>query len=133
MDNAADSKSNEENVIEEIISGLQSPPKSIVSNNGDISGIYSGVKEISRNTIKNREKEENDILEMRRKWSGAILALIVLIVFFDIMLVWFIGSGVWVFNNTSIVIAVITENFLKIFGLAYFITLEIFKKIYPRE
>lgn len=79
----------------------------------------------------NLEKQENEgILGMRGRWSNWILFLIVLIVLFDMVLVILLGSGIWQFTNPSIIITVITDNFLKIVGLGFLITREIFKKIY---
>ena len=80
---------------------------------------------------KSLESEENQgILGMRRKWSNWVLGLIVTIVLFDMVLVILYGRGVLKFDNPSVVIAVITDNFLKIVGLGFLITREIFKKIY---
>jgi len=75
-------------------------------------------------------KENTGILKMRERWSNWVLILIGTIVTFDIILVAFYGSGVWSFENPNVVIAVITDNFLKIVGLGFLITREIFKKIY---
>ncbi len=76
------------------------------------------------------EQENKGILAMRRLWSNMVLILICTIVIFDIILVAFYGQGVWIFTNPNVVIAVITDNFLKIVGLGFLITREIFKKIY---
>jgi hypothetical protein len=76
------------------------------------------------------ELENKGILKMRTRWSNWVLILIGTIVVFDIILVWFYGSGIWSFENPNVVIAVITDNFLKIVGLGFLITREIFKKIY---
>ena len=70
---------------------------------------------------------------MRSRWSNSILALIMMIVLFDMLLVWLVGIKVWSFTDTSIVVAVIADNFLKIVGLGYLITTELFKKIFPRK
>lgn len=76
------------------------------------------------------EKENNGILARRERWSNWILIFIGLIVTFDIILVVFYGAGWWCFTDPNVVIAVITDNFLKIFGLGFLITRESFKKIY---
>lgn len=76
------------------------------------------------------ERENKDILAMRTRWANWILILIGVIVIFDVVLVWLYGSGIWNFANPNVVIAVITDNFLKIVGLGFLITREIFKKIY---
>ncbi|MCR4311308.1 MAG: hypothetical protein NUV54_01935, partial [Candidatus Taylorbacteria bacterium] len=74
--------------------------------------------------------ENTEILERRRRWSDWVLILIVTIVIFDMIIVWLYGSRVWTFDNPNVVIAVITENFLKIVGLGFLITRETFNKIY---
>ena len=79
------------------------------------------------------DKENNSIIRMRSLWSNSILALIVAIVLFDMVLVGCVGINVWSFHDASIVIAVIADNFLKIVGLGYLITTELFKKIFPRK
>jgi hypothetical protein len=76
------------------------------------------------------ELENNEILARRRRWADWILFFIGLIVFFDIILVIFYGAGWWSFTDSKVVIAVVTDNFLKIFGLGYLITQETFRKIY---
>ncbi len=87
--------------------------------------------ELEKGSSKTLEKEENEgILGMRTRWSNWVLFLIVLIVLFDMVLVILLGSGIWQFTNPSIIITVITDNFLKIVGLGFLITREIFKKIY---
>jgi len=98
-----------------------------------IENWYSILQKGSKETESIEEKENKSIIEMRDRWSNWILFLIVLIVVFDMLLVMLVGNGTFSFTNTSIVIAVITDNFLKIVGLGYLITTEIFKKIYPRK
>jgi len=77
-----------------------------------------------------KNKENQDIMNMRRIWSYAVLGLIVVIVFFDCYMVSKIGSHEWSFDSPIIVITVISDNFLKIVGLGLLITREIFKKIF---
>lgn len=91
------------------------------------------LQKISEEAESMEDKENKDILALRKRWANWVLFLIVLIVIFDMVLVTFVGFKIWEFTNTSIVIAVITDNFLKILGLGYLITAEIFKKIYPRK
>jgi hypothetical protein len=75
-------------------------------------------------------KENDGIMNMRERWSNWILFFIGLILVFDILLIYFYGMGIWTFKDPRVVIVVITDNFLKIFGLGFLITREIFKKIY---
>jgi len=91
------------------------------------------LQEESTETDDIEEKENKDILKIRHRWADWILFLIVLIVLFDMLLVILIGTKQFDFTDPSIVIAVITDNFLKIVGLGYLITREIFRKIYPRK
>ena len=76
------------------------------------------------------ERENQGILDRRERWSNWVLIFIGIIVVFDIILVIFYGSGWWSFEDPKVVIAVITDNFLKIVGLGFLITRESFKKIY---
>ena len=94
---------------------------------------FKELEKVSLDTESQEEIENANIIKMRSRWSNWVLTLIVLIVIFDMAVVGLVGGGVWKFTNTSIVIAVITDNFLKIVGLGYLITAEIFKKIYPRK
>jgi hypothetical protein len=80
-----------------------------------------------------RARENTGIFAMRDQWSFVVLMLIVAIVLFDMVLVCLYGLGVWNFGNPTVVIVVITDNFLKIFGLGFLITREIFKKIYREK
>jgi hypothetical protein len=115
---------------EDIISKLDSVDTSVPD--GSI-GWYPILQRNSEDEESIEDKENRGIIKMRNRWSNAILALIVMIVIFDMILVWLVGIRVWSFNNTSIVIAVIADNFLKIVGLGYLITTELFKKIFPRK
>ena len=99
----------------------------------DLPHWYSLLQEKSKKEKSIEDEENKGILRMRNSWSTTILLLIVTIVLFDIILVWFIGLRIWTFTDTSIVIAIITDNFLKIAGLGYLITTELFKKIFPRK
>jgi len=81
----------------------------------------------------NLEDKENDgIIRMRNLWAKWILILIGIIIIFDIILVCLYGLGIWDFKDSNVVIVVITDNFLKIFGLGFLITRETFKKIYTK-
>lgn len=91
---------------------------------------YQVLKEGSAKEESMVEKENRGILDRRERWSNWILIFIGMIVIFDIILVVFYGAGWWNFANPNVVIAVITDNFLKIFGLGFLITRESFKKIY---
>lgn len=76
------------------------------------------------------ERENREIIEMRGLWSRWILRFIGLIIIFDIVLVACYGLRYWSFSDSKVVIAVITENFLKIFGLGFLITHRLFNKIF---
>ncbi len=75
-------------------------------------------------------RENREILDMRKIWSRWILFFIGVIIVFDIILVACYGLAWWDFKDPKVVMVVITENFLKIFGLGYLITHNIFKKIF---
>lgn len=77
------------------------------------------------------DRENRGIIEMRQIWSTWVLIFIGVIIIFDIILVTFYGLGIWSFDDTKVVMVVMTENFLKIIGLGTLITLSIFKKIFP--
>lgn len=105
--------------------------KDIVAKVGDEAkkpSFLSGLEKRSDDTLKT---EENDgILVRRKQWSFWVLLFIGAIIFFDMMLVVLYGMNLLTFKDPNVVIAVITDNFLKIFGLGYLITRETFKKIY---
>ncbi|MEK7128007.1 MAG: hypothetical protein AAB933_00380 [Patescibacteria group bacterium] len=112
---------------EDIVSKLESSDASVSESKFD---WLTELQEESDKVETIEDKENQGIIKMRDRWSNWILFLIVLIVLFDMTLVIFLGSGVWNFTNPSIVIVVITDNFLKIVGLGYLITRSIFKKIF---
>jgi hypothetical protein len=76
------------------------------------------------------ERENNGILTMRESWSFWVLLFIGVIIVFDMVLVFAYGMKWLDFKDPNVVIVVITDNFLKIFGLGYLITREVFKKIF---
>jgi hypothetical protein len=77
-------------------------------------------------------QENSDTLKMRDRWGNWVLFFIGLIIVFDMILISFYGIGVWTFREPAVVIAVITDNFLKIFGLGFLITRETFKRIHQK-
>ena len=81
----------------------------------------------------NESAENTRTLQMRDRWGNWILIFIGLIIIFDILLVSFYGMGVWTFTDTTVVVTVITDNFLKIFGLGFLITRETFKRIHQKQ
>lgn len=91
---------------------------------------YQLLESKSKKTETMEDRENHGILTMRMWWAYVVLALITLIVIFDIVLVYMYGSNKWNFQNPTVVIVVITDNFLKIFGLGFLITREIFRKIF---
>ena len=91
-------------------------------------------KQSSKASQELEAKENDGILEMRKRWSNWVLIFIAVIIGFDIVLVSLYGLGIWKFDDSNIVIVVITDNFLKIVGLGYLIARKIFIKIYgPTE
>ena len=74
-------------------------------------------------------KENSQTIELRGIWSTCTVALISAIVLFDMLLVTFYGLDIWSFDKPLIVVAVITDNFLKIVGLGYLIATRIFGEI----
>ncbi len=83
-----------------------------------------------RDTENLRDKENREIMFMRKVWCYSILFIIIAIIIFDIVLVSLYGLGIWNFDNPNVVIAVITDNFLKIFWLGWLITDSLVKKIF---
>lgn len=114
---------NEELKVENIISEIGSVGTSNLE-------FYRDAKAISKETETLEEKENLGIIDMRRQWSNWILFFIGLIIFFDIILVTLYGFKVWSFQDTNVVIVIVTENFFKIIGLGVLITSNIFQKIY---
>ena len=93
---------------------------------------YSKLQKTSQRTRTMEEEENSGILGMRNKWSNWVLFFIGAIIFFDMFLIYKYGTNQWKFTDPTVVIVVITDNFLKIFGLGILITREIFKKIYNK-
>lgn len=91
---------------------------------------YQLLERVSAKTESMEDSENRGILTMRRWWAYSVLGLITLIVLFDMVLIWMYGTEQWNFEDPVVVIVVITDNFLKIFGLGFLITREIFRKIF---
>lgn len=113
--------------LENIISALGSGTG--VDTTGE-SDFYRELEKLSKETETLADKENKEIIEMRHLWSTWVLGLIVTIVIFDIILVTLYGFGIWNFEDSNVVMVIVTENFLKIIGLGILITNSIFKKIF---
>jgi len=106
--------------------------KSKVGSQGEESdfGFFQDVNTES-NLAKHLEETENeDIIKMRKWWGYSVLLFIAIIVVFDITLVLLYGCKVLSFADSNVVIAVVVDGLLKIVGLGYLITKNIFEKIY---
>jgi len=69
-------------------------------------------------------QEKQDIIAMRKKWSGWILLCIVLIVIYDMVMIPLIGVGVFAPQDEGakwLIGLLITENLAKVLGLAYIV------------
>lgn len=105
----------------------------------EASGAISGtewLKEaqaLSSATQKQALEENGSIINMRQVWGYTVLGLICAIIIFDMSLVILNGLGLLIFEDSRIVLAVIVDSFLKIFGLGLLITKRIFDKIYPNN
>ena len=86
-----------------------------------------------KENFEQKQKENGEILTMRKQWSWWVLIFIGAIIVFDMGLVIAYGLDVLKFKNPQVVMVVVTENFLKIIGLGLIITRELFKKIYIYE
>jgi len=95
--------------------------------------FFKILEKAGKKTESSEERENREILDMRKLWSHWILIFIGVIIIFDIILVTFYGLGYWSFENSNVVIAVITENFLKIISLGILITTNIFTKIFKQN
>jgi hypothetical protein len=91
---------------------------------------YRWLAKQSRETETLADKENSEIIAMRKKWANWILWFIGTIIVFDIVLVSLYGFGIWDFKDTRVVIAIVTENFLKIISLGVLVTIHTFKKIF---
>jgi len=118
-------------IQEEIISKLRS--KSLNGESHKVESIVPSLQGQSEEAESIEDRENAAIIKMRSRWANTILFLIFIIVVFDMCLVWALGIDKLSFSDTSIVVAVIADNFLKIMGLGYLITTELFKKIFPRK
>lgn len=91
------------------------------------------LKEKSKQEESTAEKENREIIEMRKIWSHWVLFFIGVILLFDIVTVTLYGLGIWKFQDPNVVIVIVTDNLLKIIGLGIIITHNIFKKIYKEK
>jgi len=66
---------------------------------------------------------------MRKRWSYLILAAICTIIIFDMILVILYGLKILNFDDSNIVIAVVADGFLKVVGLGYLMTKNIFQNV----
>ena len=106
-----------------LIESLEKLPSSSIKDEG--SEAYSEVEKRSQNIL--RIEAQSGKLAMRKRWSTASIVWITGIICFDIILVCLLGLGIWKFDDPSIVIAVISDSFLKIVGLGIFIVKAIFR------
>jgi len=95
------------------------------------SDIYRELEKRSEKTLADTENE--DLLAMRRIWGYSVLCFIGAIVIFDMFLVTLYGLGIWKFEDSNVVIAVVAENFAKIAGLGLLITKSVFEKIFSNK
>ena len=105
-------------------------PKLSNSNQED---FYSTLKILRSKSQKNIELEnfENEsTIRMRILWGYTILGSIVAIALFDMIMIWMYGKGTWKFSDSDVVIAIVADGLLKVVGLGYLITQNIFRKIY---
>ena len=94
------------------------------------SNFYRELEKVSQETETLAYKENKEIIGMRGPWSAWVLRFIGAILIFDMILVTLYGFGIWKFEDSNVVIVIVTENFLKIIGLGLLITNRIFKKIF---
>jgi hypothetical protein len=116
-----------DNSLEKVISAVGKEPASAVKSGA---GFFRDLVKQSQAAENLADKENREILGMRQLWSRWILIFIGVIVMFDVILVYFYGTGAWDFKDSKVVMVVITENFLKIIGLGILITQSLFKKIF---
>lgn len=114
---------------EDIVSKLDSSDTSTEDDKGQIDW-YSILQKGREKAESMEDKENSGIIRMRSRWANWVLFFIGVIIFFDMFLIFMYGTQRWSFADPLVVIAVITDNFLKIFGLGFLITREIFRKIF---
>ena len=113
--------------LERIISEIET------STAGTDLGFLNTLRKKSEETQSTEARENTEILDMRKQWARWVLIFIGIIIIFDIILVTFYGLGTWEFKNPNVVIAIITENFLKIMSLGILITTNLFVKIFKKS
>jgi len=118
--------SDSKEIIDELISKL-GQSESREKNSSD---WFPRLERKSEKTRKMEDEENDGILKRRNRWSNWVLFFIGVIIVFDIILVVLYGRNILNFADPTVVIVIITDNFLKIFGLGFLITRETFKKIY---
>lgn len=113
---------------EDIVSELKKENK--ISGKDSDFGFYRILQTNKQKTETLEEKENSNIITMRKWWGYSVLGFIAVIIIFDIVLILLYGSEVLSFEDSNIVIAVVVDSFLKIVGLGYLITRNTFEKIY---
>ena len=108
-------------------------PEDIVSggleeSTGSFESSYTILQEESKLSLEDRENQ--DIILMRKWWGYSVLFFIAAIVVFDMVLVLLYGFEKLTFKDPNVVMAVVADGLLKIVGLGYLITENIFKKIF---
>ena len=73
-------------------------------------------------------QEQASIRIMRKQWSGWLLFCIVIIVIFDFLFIYLLGKNKLAFEDERIVFAFITDNLIKIAGLAFIVVNYLFDR-----
>lgn len=99
-------------------------------NRAEAFGVFDVINKLEndKQQAELRAEEYKQILSLRKSWSKWILIAVCVIIFSDVILIFFIGAGWLKFTNDIVVPFFIGESFLKTIGLALIIVNFLFKK-----
>jgi hypothetical protein len=71
-------------------------------------------------------REFKDVIQHRKKWSDALLALVRLIIIMDFVIMILVGLGILKYGGNYVLPAFIASSVLEIFGLSYIVVQYLF-------
>ncbi|MBN1162643.1 hypothetical protein JXA34_02785 [Patescibacteria group bacterium] len=93
----------------------------IQHDNKDIKEVISDITiESQKKQLEIREKEE--VLEMRRKWANFFKGIVLVILFFEIIITFLVGSNLMVFEDEWFLRIIITGGFAQIMVMPFTLT-----------
>jgi hypothetical protein len=86
------------------------------------------LSEMSEDFVELKYQERAEYLQFRRRWSMALLGVVYIIVFFDILFLLAVGSGILQYQDEWLVRLIFVGNFIEVVGLARIVVDFLFKE-----